>query len=170
MSRRSNVAPFTVSALHYQHESGTLNLRPDYQRNAIWSPYNKQLLIDSILLDIPIPPVYFREVGSGSDAGYECVDGQQRLTTLFEFLKNEFPVGPETDQESLRGKRFQEVTMDIQQKILNYQITVYLLTDWTDDEIKDMFGRQNVVCGNAVLYVSIVCCVIFNSYWLIIGG
>ena len=36
--------------------------------------------------------------------------------------------------------------------------------------VKGMFGRQNVVCGNAVLYVSIVCCVIFYSYWLIIGG
>jgi len=139
MSRRSNVRIFPVSGLHYQKSNNTLNLRPEYQRNAIWSPYNKQLLIDSILLDIPIPPVYFREVSDSN--GYECVDGQQRLTTLFEFLNNEFQVGPETDPESLRGKVFRELPRDIQQKILNYQITAYLLEDWTDEEIRDMFGR-----------------------------
>jgi len=61
---------------------------PDYQRDYIWSDTQKGLLIDSIFKSIPIGNIFLNERG-GSPA-YEIIDGQQRLTTLFKFMNDEF--------------------------------------------------------------------------------
>lgn len=58
-----------------------INVQPDYQRGAVWSRPQKQLLIDSILHDLDIPKIYLREV-SNSIYEEEAVDGQQRLTAV----------------------------------------------------------------------------------------
>ena len=64
-----------------------LNLRPEYQRRLRWTRKQKSLLIESLLLNIPIPPVFLYE----SDlARYEVMDGQQRLNAVHEFLENTF--------------------------------------------------------------------------------
>lgn len=64
-----------------------INIRPEYQRRLRWTDKQKSRLIESLLLNIPIPPVFFFE----SDAAeYEVMDGQQRLNTIKEFFNNEF--------------------------------------------------------------------------------
>jgi hypothetical protein len=64
-----------------------LNLRPEYQRRLRWTTKQKSLLIESLLLNIPIPPIFLYE----SDlARYEVMDGQQRLSAVHQFLENEF--------------------------------------------------------------------------------
>jgi hypothetical protein len=60
-----------------------LNLRPEYQRRLRWTIPQKSRLIESLLLNIPIPPVFLYE----SDAArYEVMDGQQRLNAVREFI------------------------------------------------------------------------------------
>jgi Protein of unknown function DUF262 len=64
-----------------------LNLRPEYQRRLRWSTPQKSRLIESLLLNIPIPPVFLYE----SDAArYEVMDGQQRLNSVREFIGGGF--------------------------------------------------------------------------------
>ena len=64
-----------------------LNLRPEYQRRLRWSNTQKSRLIESLLLNIPIPSVYLYE----SDAArYEVMDGQQRLNAVREFVAGDF--------------------------------------------------------------------------------
>ena len=64
-----------------------LNLRPEYQRRLRWSAVQKSRLIESLLLNIPIPPVFLYE----SDAArYEVMDGQQRLNAVREFVAGDF--------------------------------------------------------------------------------
>ena len=64
-----------------------LNLRPEYQRRLRWSTPQKSRLIESLLLNIPIPPVFLYE----SDAArYEVMDGQQRLNAVREFIGGGF--------------------------------------------------------------------------------
>lgn len=63
-----------------------LNLRPEYQRRLRWSTPQKSRLIESLLLNIPIPPVFLYE----SDAArYEVMDGQQRLNAVREFIEGD---------------------------------------------------------------------------------
>ena len=64
-----------------------INLHPEYQRRLRWTPTQKSRLIESLLLNIPVPPVFFYE---SSAARYEVMDGQQRLNTIRDFFAGAF--------------------------------------------------------------------------------
>ncbi|CDX39552.1 conserved hypothetical protein [Mesorhizobium sp. SOD10] len=80
-----------------------LNLRPEYQRRLRWSTAQKSKLIESLLLNIPVPPVFLYE----SDAArYEVMDGQQRLNAVKEFISGDFALTSLTVLEPLNGIRY----------------------------------------------------------------
>src|SRR5271157_5096369 len=62
-------------------------------------------LIESLLLEIPIPPIYFGQDMSGR---LEMIDGQERLTTLIKFVSNDFPLRKLNRMASLNHKYFKE--------------------------------------------------------------
>lgn len=68
-------------------ESKSINLRPPYQRNFIWTPKDQRLLIDSIYKGYPLPNFFILKIENGK---YEMVDGQQRATTIYKYYHNEF--------------------------------------------------------------------------------
>lgn len=80
-----------------------LNLRPEYQRRLRWTPSQKSKLIESLLLNIPIPPVFLFE---GEAARYEVMDGQQRLNAVREFIAGDFALTGLTVLEPLNGIRY----------------------------------------------------------------
>ena len=63
------------------------NLRPEYQRRLRWSSDKKSKLIESFIMNVPVPPIFLYEA---SISRYEVMDGQQRLNAIVEFLENEF--------------------------------------------------------------------------------
>lgn len=80
-----------------------LNLRPEYQRRLRWSVPQKSRLIESLLLNIPVPPVFLYE----SDAArYEVMDGQQRLNAVREFLAGDFALSSLEVLAPLNGLRY----------------------------------------------------------------
>ncbi|MBP1862153.1 DUF262 domain-containing protein [Rhizobium herbae] len=80
-----------------------LNLRPEYQRRLRWSTAQKSKLIESLLLNIPVPPVFLYE----SDAArYEVMDGQQRLNAVKEFLAGDFALTSLPVLKPLNGIRY----------------------------------------------------------------
>src|ERR1043166_2852261 len=66
-------------------DSKWLNLRPEYQRRIVWSNKKKSLFIESLLMNIPVPPVFLYEYDLSR---YEVIDGQQRLNTIVEFYED----------------------------------------------------------------------------------
>ncbi|MDX3987840.1 MAG: DUF262 domain-containing protein [Achromobacter sp.] len=80
-----------------------LNLRPEYQRRLRWTPVQKSRLIESLLLNIPVPPVFLYE---SEAARYEVMDGQQRLNAVREFLAGEFALTALTVLKPLNGLRY----------------------------------------------------------------
>lgn len=62
-----------------------INLRPEYQRRLVWDTKKKSLFIESLLMNIPVPPVFLYETDLNR---YEVMDGQQRLSTIVEFYEN----------------------------------------------------------------------------------
>src|SRR4051812_21140534 len=71
------------------YENSELDIHPEFQRFFRWDVWQKSRLIESILLGIPIPPIF---VSQRSDGVWDVVDGLQRLSTIFQFvgiLKNE---------------------------------------------------------------------------------
>src|SRR5438128_11620297 len=72
---------WNISTLRDKYERGQVDLQPHYQREYVWvlKPELPSRLIESFLLEIPVPPLYFGKMQGGR---LEVIDGQQRLTTL----------------------------------------------------------------------------------------
>ena len=80
-----------------------LNLRPEYQRRLRWTTIQKSRLIESLLLNIPVPPIFLYE----SDAArYEVMDGQQRLNAVREFIAGDFALIGLPVLKPLNGLRY----------------------------------------------------------------
>jgi len=81
---------------------------PDFQREEVWEDDKKRLLIDSILRGWHLPKFYFRKTGDGT---WECVDGQQRLTTIWEFYDNKLELDDATAKK-YGGKTYRDLEED----------------------------------------------------------
>lgn len=60
-----------------------LDIHPEFQRVFRWSDYQKTKLIESIMLNIPIPQIF---VSQSEDGTWDVIDGVQRLSTIFQFV------------------------------------------------------------------------------------
>ena len=87
-------------------EARTVNLRPEYQRRSRWSNKQKSLLIESFLLNIPVPPIFLFE---GELARYEVMDGQQRLLSIREFFSNQFKLSSLSVLAPLNGRTYSDL-------------------------------------------------------------
>lgn len=80
----------TVSEIIKFYERGRIKINPAYQRNYRWSNEQKTKFIESLLLKYPIPPIItIKTENENGLYNYEIIDGVQRLSTIFEFVKAE---------------------------------------------------------------------------------
>jgi hypothetical protein len=123
---------------------GLLDLDPPYQRRSVWNQPYRDFFIDTVLLGYPAPALFlFEQISAEGRATYHVVDGKQRLTTVFSFIENEFPVFEEGAKASLRGLYFRDLPDDTKREFWTYQFTVeYLPTD-EDGTINNIFDRIN---------------------------
>src|SRR5687767_10228292 len=80
---------FIIRSLTTQVDDSTLVLGDEFQRRRVWDDWKASGLIESLLLNVPIPVCYFAELEDGS---YSVIDGQQRLTAIYRYIKNDFPL------------------------------------------------------------------------------
>jgi hypothetical protein len=73
--------------LDYVKKNRWINTRPEYQRRLRWDNKKKSQLIESFIMNIPVPPIFLFENELNQ---YEVMDGQQRLNAITEFYNNEF--------------------------------------------------------------------------------
>jgi hypothetical protein len=134
---------WTISTLRDKFERGQIDLQPHYQREYVWElrPELPSRLIESLLLQIPIPPLYFVRLNTGK---IEVVDGQQRLTTLIRFIKNEFRLQKLQKLSSFNGMLFRELPDTDQEKIMDATIRSIVIDAGTNHEIRyEIFERLN---------------------------
>jgi hypothetical protein len=126
------------------HADGQLRLAPEFQRNAVWPRKAKAYLIDTILLERPMPLFFFERSRSAQTGKpvYTVVDGQQRLRAVFDFLDDRFSL-TESHDPRFRGRCFSELTTALQDAILNYDLTIEELTGYDEVQIRDIFVRMN---------------------------
>lgn len=139
----SQICDWTISALTDKLDRGQLDLQPQFQREYVWSlhPELPSRLIESLLLKIPIPPIYFGKAPGGR---LEVIDGQQRLTTLVRFVRNEFALRKLHRMSSLNGKLFKELTTEQQEKILDEPIRTIVIDAAGNTELRyEIFERLN---------------------------
>ena len=131
-----------IVQLYNDMEQKVLILSPSFQRNLVWNNTHKEKFIETILKGLPFPEVYF---ASGQidlkrmTSETLVVDGQQRLGTIYEYIKN--------DNNLILKKipRFDSLDDDEKTSFLDYNVVVRDLGRISLDDIKDIFSRINSV-------------------------
>ncbi|BAL22356.1 DUF262 domain-containing protein [Azoarcus sp. KH32C] len=118
-----------------------LMARPTFQRNAVWDRRRKSKFVESILLNIPIPNLFFAEDDDGTKV---VVDGQQRLLALKDYVENSFPLNGLDVLHELNGRRFADLTERQQRIINNRTLRCLVISAKSDSEIRfEVFERLN---------------------------
>ncbi|MDC1533276.1 DUF262 domain-containing protein [Polaribacter sp.] len=142
---------WTVSHIKENNTLGLINYSPEFQRRYVWTDKQKVYLIDTLLNDFSLPKLYVRQIlDEKTEAfNYEIIDGQQRVTTIMNFVNGDFPLlrkkhpKPEFFDDKYEGKFYKELNLEDRIKILNYTIAVDLV-EGSRDEITEMFLRLNL--------------------------
>ena len=123
-------------------ESMAIDLAPKYQRRDRWNSQAQSELIESFLLNVPVPPVYLAEDDFGT---YSVIDGKQRITTIKSFLRNEFSLGHLPKFTEVSGMKFQQLPRQLQNalSIRPYLRVVTLLKQTNPDLKYEVFTRLN---------------------------
>jgi hypothetical protein len=116
---------------------GKIDLTPAYQRGKVWSRDKKQLLLDSIFRKFYIPPVFLRILDGDY---YECVDGQQRLTTIFDFFDNNISFSKKFTPD-YGGQTFEQLPRNVKDIFEDHEIVIVEINRCSDEEIRIMFDR-----------------------------
>lgn len=132
------------------YENDELELSPKYQRNSVWNEKAKSYLMDTILRGLPIPPIFMRQsIDVVTKRTFrEIIDGQQRLRAIIEYIDNKYPIS-KTHNEKYGGMYYKDLSEEIQEQILEYDIFVEIISEKEDAVIYDMFARLNT--NNCVL-------------------
>jgi hypothetical protein len=110
---------------------------PEWQRGEVWDTPKKQQLIDSILRGWRLPKFYFVLIDEDE---YEVVDGQQRLTAIYEFFANELPLAPKAAVE-FGGFYYRDLKQKYSDAFDDFEIDFDEIDDATEEELKQFFQR-----------------------------
>ncbi|RYH74449.1 DUF262 domain-containing protein [Flavobacteriaceae bacterium 144Ye] len=114
---------------------GWLNIQPEYQRRRVWNVKRKSKLIESILMNIPIPPIFLLETNYRD---YEVMDGQQRLDALVSFFNDEFELTDLTHWSELNGYSYGKLPSIVQRGLERRRISAItvMVENFIDDKEK----------------------------------
>lgn len=130
----------SLSEFHRWYKQGRIIVDPEWQRNYVWDRTRASKLIESFLLDIPVPVVYLSKT---TDGKYEVIDGLQRLTSVFEYFDNQYPLQRLDVRRDLVGMRFQDLPQPDQRKLEDATLRSFELTHGSRDIQFIVFERLN---------------------------
>lgn len=142
MSELGTATNKSLLEIYNMMKDGSLILRPRFQRNLVWNDKHKENFIETILLKLPFPEVYFAEGEIDLETRKSTtlvVDGQQRLSTIYQYVTGSRKF------EIKRIKKFSKLEPEEQEEFYRYKITVRDLQKVDDKKIKEIFKRINSV-------------------------
>ncbi|MGE8245100.1 MAG: DUF262 domain-containing protein [Stenotrophomonas maltophilia] len=101
----------SLGSLAQMVDSKAIDTEPKYQRRHRWPNEKQSALIESFLLNIPVPPIYLAEDKLGK---YSVVDGKQRLTAIADFIGGRLSLGPLESMHEVEGLTFSELPDELQ--------------------------------------------------------
>lgn len=137
-------------------DKDTISFKNVVQRSFVWEKHRMSELIWSIIMGYPIPPIYAERGESDSDKVkiYDVMDGQQRNTSIYKYIKDEFALTelkpiPYLDENGneceidISGKKFSELEEELQDVIKDATITVKYYDNLDQAQKAEMFRRLN---------------------------
>lgn len=144
---RTEAIDFSFGELLNLHNSKEVVIRPEYQRLFRWSVAQRSRLIESILLKLPLPPIFLIEDEKGV---LELIDGLQRTSSVIQFMDNEAINEPELILEGcdivqeLNGKKFSDFSTTVRFGLKRTPIRAVVIKKSGNDRVKyEMFKRLN---------------------------
>jgi hypothetical protein len=142
---RVNTRQFSLrNVLDMIDDEDTLELAPDFQRGRVWKLPQKSRLVESVLLQIPLPAFYFAE---DSEGRMRVVDGLQRISAIYDFVRGGERGFTLKGLEYLReqeGKQFDDLPALWKRRVYNTQIVVHVIDPTTPPDVMyDIFKRIN---------------------------
>jgi len=138
---------FSIREFSSMLQDGDLELQPEYQRKYVSTPKIASKLIESVLMDVPIPVIYLAEEQDGS---YSVIDGQQRLTSFLSFINGKYPNGDIFKLTGLKvfkelnRKPFTDLDKEFQNKIRKTTLHTIVIKKESNEDVKfEIFERLN---------------------------
>lgn len=136
-----------IESLYGKHKKGKLITQPEFQRYFVWDINKCSKLMESALLDIPLPVIYLSEEKDNKEY---VIDGQQRLNAFFSFIDGNLPDGKEFKLKGLKvytelnNKSFKELDDHFQDKIRYYKLRTITFRKESNQNLKyEIFERLN---------------------------
>src|SRR3989338_2436178 len=114
----------------------SIDLDPFFQRGQVWNPGKKQYFIDSLVRGWGTPKLFLWQTGKDT---FACLDGKQRLTSLFSFMADDLPLGSKS--EKLSGKKYSKLPRDVQDAFDEYEFAVEVITEAKPEEAVELYKR-----------------------------
>ncbi len=159
LQRESN--KITIASFYEGYQLSKYNLEPEYQRLSVWTEEKRSFLIDSILRNYPIPPIFLHQK-INEETGittYDVIDGKQRLISIIEFIENKISVSteysePNDEQQDdtaapsspIAGSNFDDLTGELAEyksRFWRYVIPVEYVDTGDQGVIDSIFDRLN---------------------------
>ena len=138
---------YVIDYLVKQFVDGEFYVPLEYQRKFIWGDKDKCNFIESILMGLPIPFMFFADTDDGR---IEIVDGAQRTQTLVQFAQNDLSLNGLRVLNQTNGFRFKDLDQAVQRRFLNTNIRVVFLEEGTTEKTRqEIFKRINTGGVNA---------------------
>jgi hypothetical protein len=121
-------------------EKGDVQI-PEFQRRYVWSERQASRLIESLIIQCPIPVIYLNQ---DKDEKFSVIDGNQRLNSIKLFLEDKLPLSGLTSYPELTGYRFSDLDKRFQRHISNRVLRCTVILKETHPQVKfDVFERLN---------------------------
>lgn len=147
----------SINEIFRMRESETLIIDDSYQRRSVWGEKDKIRLIETILLKLVIPELFFWSAQTDPETGKtitHIVDGQQRINAIVSFIHNEFKLKKQClldpdAKDQFGDKYFRDLTPDEKTNFWNYRLMVIEFNqEATRDKIVNIFRRLNLTDYN----------------------
>jgi hypothetical protein len=131
----------SLTEFHRWFKKGKLVVDPEWQRQYVWDRRRASRLIESLIIDLPIPVIYLAINDQGS---YEVIDGLQRLTSVFDFFDNKYALAGLEIRSRWNGSFFKDLPTELQSKLEDTTLRTFELAKTTPKELMFIiFERLN---------------------------
>jgi hypothetical protein len=135
-------ARYPIKSIKPMLESGDYKLDPEYQRRKRWDNGRKSRLIESFIMNVPLPPIFLYECDYSK---YEVMDGLQRLTSILDFYNGSFSLEKLEHWKELEGKKYNDLPSEIQKGIDRRYISSIVLLEETAKTPEEAKAMKQIV-------------------------
>lgn len=138
----TSVVDYNLTTLSDLITSKAIDLAPEYQRRFRWDPVRQSKLIESLLMNVPVPPIFLNEDTYGQ---YSVIDGKQRLNSIHEFMRGRLRLSGLEIFSDINGATFDDLPLKLQTVVKTRPtLRVIIILRQSDEDVKfEVFQRLN---------------------------